>query len=149
MRVPLVQVDAFAETLFEGNPAAVMPLGSWLPDAVLQQVALKNNLSETAFLVAHDPVGGAAPDDAAEVVVERLARDGGEDAGQLHAGGPRTDDDEGLQRPPLLRLLLLLLLLLDSRRLCEFVYRNLGSLTQIVPFESDQTRLEPWPAVQP
>lgn len=64
MKIPLVQVDAFAETLFEGNPAAVMPLEAWLPHAVLQQIAVENNLSETAFLVAHDPAGGPAPDPA-------------------------------------------------------------------------------------
>jgi PhzF family phenazine biosynthesis protein len=62
MRVPLVQVDAFAETLFEGNPAAVMPLDGWLPDAALQRIALENNLSETAFLVAHHPASTPAPD---------------------------------------------------------------------------------------
>lgn len=62
MKIPLVQVDAFAETLFEGNPAAVMPLEDWLPDATLQQIALENNLSETAFLVAHDPANAPVPD---------------------------------------------------------------------------------------
>ncbi|GHD30506.1 PhzF family phenazine biosynthesis protein [Nocardiopsis kunsanensis] len=61
MRIPLVQVDAFAESLFEGNPAAVMLLEHWFPDAVLQQLALENNLSETAFLVVHDADGGPAP----------------------------------------------------------------------------------------
>lgn len=52
MRIPFVQVDAFASRAFEGNPAAVMPLGAWLDDAVLQKIAEENNLSETAFLVA-------------------------------------------------------------------------------------------------
>ncbi|QQV77813.1 PhzF family phenazine biosynthesis protein [Sphingomonas aliaeris] len=52
MRIPFVQVDAFAGKPFEGNPAAVMPLGSWLDDATLQKIAEENNLSETAFLVA-------------------------------------------------------------------------------------------------
>ncbi|GAA3769988.1 PhzF family phenazine biosynthesis protein [Microbacterium kribbense] len=58
----MVQVDAFADTLFEGNPAAVMPLDEWLPDAVMQHIALENNLSETAFLVVHDPAGDPVPD---------------------------------------------------------------------------------------
>ncbi len=45
------QVDAFAEKLFSGNPAAVMKLGAFLPDEMMQQIALENNLSETAFVV--------------------------------------------------------------------------------------------------
>ena len=51
MRLPIYQVDAFTDTVFGGNPAAVMPLESWLPDAQLQAIAAENNLSETAFLV--------------------------------------------------------------------------------------------------
>lgn len=46
-----VQVDAFADRPFTGNPAAVMPLDAWLPDEVLQAIAEENNLAETAFLV--------------------------------------------------------------------------------------------------
>ncbi len=49
--LPLVQVDAFADRPFTGNPAAVMPLQEWLPDEVLQAIALENNLSETAFTI--------------------------------------------------------------------------------------------------
>ncbi len=44
-------VDAFAARPFEGNPAAVVPLPRWLPDATLQAMAAEHNLSETAFLV--------------------------------------------------------------------------------------------------
>jgi PhzF family phenazine biosynthesis protein len=62
MRIPIVQIDAFATLPFEGNPAAVMPLADWLPDATLQAIAAENNLSETAFLV---PI--AASDDDAGV----------------------------------------------------------------------------------
>lgn len=51
MRLPFHQIDAFASRPFEGNPAAVMPLESWLPDALMQRIAAENNLSETAFLV--------------------------------------------------------------------------------------------------
>lgn len=47
----LFQVDAFATKPFEGNPAAVAPLGAWLDDATLQAIAAENNLSETAFFV--------------------------------------------------------------------------------------------------
>lgn len=49
--LPLYQVDAFAERLFTGNPAAVVPLDAWLPDALLQDIAAENNLSETVFCV--------------------------------------------------------------------------------------------------
>jgi PhzF family phenazine biosynthesis protein len=52
MRIPLYQIDAFAEGPFTGNPAAVCPLQSWLPDDVMQSIAAENNLSETAFFVA-------------------------------------------------------------------------------------------------
>ena len=51
MQIPIYQIDAFAERAFAGNPAAVCPLDDWLPDAVLQGIALENNLSETAFIV--------------------------------------------------------------------------------------------------
>ena len=51
MRIPIFQVDAFTETLFGGNPAAVCPLDAWLPDATLQAIAAENNLAETAFFV--------------------------------------------------------------------------------------------------
>ena len=51
MKLPLFQVDAFAEDLFQGNPAAVIPLGEWLTDDLMQAIALENNLSETAFFV--------------------------------------------------------------------------------------------------
>ena len=51
MKLPIYQVDAFASRPFTGNPAAVMPLEAWLPDATLQAIALENALSETAFFV--------------------------------------------------------------------------------------------------
>lgn len=50
----IYQVDAFTSQLFGGNPAAVCPLDSWLPNAVMQQLAAENNLSETAFFVKED-----------------------------------------------------------------------------------------------
>lgn len=50
----IYQVDAFASEIFKGNPAAVVPLGDWLPDDVLQNIALENNLSETAFYRPND-----------------------------------------------------------------------------------------------
>jgi PhzF family phenazine biosynthesis protein len=51
VQVPIYQVDAFASRVFTGNPAAVCPLQSWLPDAQLQAIAAENNLSETAFFI--------------------------------------------------------------------------------------------------
>ncbi|WP_138431419.1 PhzF family phenazine biosynthesis protein [Fodinibius saliphilus] len=54
MRLDIYQVDAFAKELFEGNPAAVCPLEEWLPDEQMQQIAMENNLSETAFFVQTD-----------------------------------------------------------------------------------------------
>jgi PhzF family phenazine biosynthesis protein len=44
-------VHAFTDRLFTGNPAAVVPLERWLPDATLQAIATENRLSETAFTV--------------------------------------------------------------------------------------------------
>ena len=55
---PLYQVDAFAEGVFSGNPAAVVPLDAWLPDATLAAIAAENNLSETAFFVPLPPATG-------------------------------------------------------------------------------------------
>ena len=54
MRLRLWQVDAFAERPFGGNPAAVVPLEKWLPDATMQAVANENNLAETAFFVQRE-----------------------------------------------------------------------------------------------
>jgi predicted PhzF superfamily epimerase YddE/YHI9 len=51
MRLPIYQVDAFTDSLFGGNPAAICPLEKWLPDATMQAIAAENNLSETAFFV--------------------------------------------------------------------------------------------------
>ncbi|MCW8836509.1 MAG: PhzF family phenazine biosynthesis protein [Rhodospirillales bacterium] len=51
MKFPIYQIDAFTDRVFAGNPAAVCPLESWLPDETLQAIAAENNLSETAFFV--------------------------------------------------------------------------------------------------
>ena len=52
--LPFHQIDAFADRPFTGNPAAVVPLEQWLPDATLQSIAEENNLAETAFTVPTD-----------------------------------------------------------------------------------------------
>ncbi len=58
MKFPIFQVDAFTDHVFGGNPAAVVPLRSWLPDETMQQIAMENNLSETAFYVEeHEAFG--------------------------------------------------------------------------------------------
>ena len=44
-------VDAFAEKIFEGNPAGVCIMEKWLPDDLMRKIAMENNLSETAFAV--------------------------------------------------------------------------------------------------
>ena len=51
MKLPLYQVDAFTERAFRGNPAAVVLLERWLPDATLAAIAAENNLAETAFVI--------------------------------------------------------------------------------------------------
>ncbi len=51
MALKLFQVDAFTDRPFAGNPAAVVPLHSWLDAVQMQAIAAENNLSETAFLV--------------------------------------------------------------------------------------------------
>ncbi|HRK85175.1 PhzF family phenazine biosynthesis protein [Alcaligenes ammonioxydans] len=50
MRLPIYQLDAFTDTLFAGNPAAVVLLSEFPDDALLQSIAQENNLAETAFL---------------------------------------------------------------------------------------------------
>ena len=47
----MFQVDAFTSRLFGGNPAAVIPLESWLADETMQAIAFENNVAETAFFV--------------------------------------------------------------------------------------------------
>ena len=52
------QVDAFADGVFSGNPAGVVPLEAWPQDLLLQSMAGEHNLSETAFF-APDATGRA------------------------------------------------------------------------------------------
>jgi PhzF family phenazine biosynthesis protein len=51
MKLKIYQIDAFTDTIFGGNPAAVCPLENWLSDEVLQKIAMENNLAETAYFV--------------------------------------------------------------------------------------------------
>ena len=49
--LPIYQVDAFSDRPFAGNPAAVCPLEAPIPEALMQDIAAENNLSETAFVL--------------------------------------------------------------------------------------------------
>src|SRR3954468_14300926 len=49
MQLDVYQIDAFSDRPFAGNPAGVVPLKSWLPDAVMQSIAAEINQAETAF----------------------------------------------------------------------------------------------------
>lgn len=51
MKLKLWQVDAFAAKTLEGNPAAIVPLDSWIDAGLMQKIANENNLAETAFFV--------------------------------------------------------------------------------------------------
>jgi PhzF family phenazine biosynthesis protein len=51
MKLTFYQVDAFTDTLFKGNPAAVVPLDKWLDEKLMQDLAAENNLAETVFFV--------------------------------------------------------------------------------------------------
>lgn len=50
----MYQVDAFSQSLFKGNSAAVLVTEEWLEDALMQNIALENNLAETAFVTIID-----------------------------------------------------------------------------------------------
>ncbi len=64
MKLPIYQVDAFASEVFAGNPAAVVPLEQWIDEALMQRIAMENNLSETAFIVKNESaLGGSAEGD--------------------------------------------------------------------------------------
>lgn len=61
MILNIYQVDAFAEKVFTGNPAAVVPLDDWIEDELMQKIAMENNLSETAFFVKNDDASISSP----------------------------------------------------------------------------------------
>jgi PhzF family phenazine biosynthesis protein len=55
MKLKLWKVDAFAPRVLEGNPAAIVPLETWLDAGLMQKIAAENNLAETAFFVRKGP----------------------------------------------------------------------------------------------
>lgn len=54
MELRVFQVDAFTDSVFGGNSAAVCPLAAWLPDALMQKIAMENAVAETVFFLAED-----------------------------------------------------------------------------------------------
>lgn len=103
MQARIFQLDAFSAVPFAGNPAAVLVLGAYPEDGVLQALAAENNLAETAFIVREDgnyrirwftpllevPLCGHATLASAAVVLERLEPD--RDRVVFHsASGPLT-----------------------------------------------------------
>ncbi len=54
MKLPIFQVDAFTGKVFGGNPAAVCPLEQWLPENVMQRIAMENSVAERAFFIRLD-----------------------------------------------------------------------------------------------
>ena len=54
MKITLYQIDAFTETVFGGNPAAVCVLDTWIDERLMQTISAENNLSETAFVVKNN-----------------------------------------------------------------------------------------------
>ena len=85
----IYQVDAFAGRVFQGNPAAVVPLTAWLPDEVLQRIAMENNLSETVFFVA---VGGREGTDREKGGREKESKDKGSGERESKDKGSREGD---------------------------------------------------------
>jgi len=55
-KYPLYQIDAFAEQPFAGNPAAVVIMDEWPEKQTMQNIAMENNLSETAFVVKNEDI---------------------------------------------------------------------------------------------
>jgi len=51
MKLSLYQVNAFTNELFKGNPACVVPLSEWLPNAVMLNITKENAVAETAFFI--------------------------------------------------------------------------------------------------
>jgi PhzF family phenazine biosynthesis protein len=62
VKYPIFQVDAFTQSVFSGNPAAVVLLDQWLDDATLLNIAAENNLAETAYLVKQETGSPATAD---------------------------------------------------------------------------------------
>lgn len=51
MILDIFHIDSFTDTLFQGNPACVISLDSWLSDDILLKIAQENAVAETAFII--------------------------------------------------------------------------------------------------
>ncbi len=69
MAFDIYQIDAFTDSIFGGNPAAVCPLAEWMDVKTLQNIAAENNLSETAFFIP-------CPDDNADFAIRWFTPNG-------------------------------------------------------------------------
>lgn len=56
MKIPMYQVDAFSEEIFKGNPAEICILSEWIDENLMQNIAMENNLSETAFCLVKEDI---------------------------------------------------------------------------------------------
>lgn len=56
MKISMYQVDAFAGEIFKGNPAAICILENWIDEKLMQNIAMENNLSETAFCIVKEDI---------------------------------------------------------------------------------------------
>jgi len=56
MKIPMYQVDAFTGEIFKGNPAAICILENWIDEKLMQNIAMENNLSETAFCIVKEDI---------------------------------------------------------------------------------------------
>jgi PhzF family phenazine biosynthesis protein len=109
MRALIFQMDAFTTRRFAGNPAAVVVLERFPPDALMQSIAAENNLAETAFVVADGddyrlrwftplvevPLCGHATLASAAVIIERLEPGRTEVVFQSRSGPLRVERDGG------------------------------------------------------
>lgn len=59
MKLDLWQVDAFTSTPLTGNPAAVVPLEAWLPDSLMQAIALAPDFAKVARIEAFGVIATA------------------------------------------------------------------------------------------
>lgn len=52
-------IDAFTDKVFHGNPAAICILEQWPSEELMLNMAVENNLSETAFAVKRGELSSA------------------------------------------------------------------------------------------
>ena len=92
-------VDAFTDTVFKGNPAAVCILDAWIPEGIMMKIAMENRFSETAFAVQ-------------------------EEAHTICAGLRQAGKSTSAVMPPLLRPMSYSIFIRRTRR--KFAFKTLG-----------------------